>query len=164
MKKLLKRTKFLREELKTSLQQVSVEENEVSKIHDMKSSELYFQDEKYHKNKTLSNIDNHVALKKKLKRNQRRLPDDSDGEVDFHNTKRLLQKTDSNSNMNIPKVIQPQKKEISGGTYDLWSDDTGNTKSFVRRGTTTSLHNRKTPLPHPGQSYNPDPIEHQSMI
>jgi len=163
MKKLLKRTKFLREGLKNSLQQVSVEDNEVSKMHDMKSSELYFQDEKQQQSKPISTLDNRAALKKKLKKNQRRLPDDSDGE-DYDSAKRRLSKTDSNTSMNIQKGIQPEKKEISHGTYDLWGDDVGNTKNFITKGETPSLNNRKTPLPHPGQSYNPDPIEHQNAL
>lgn len=49
------------------------------------------------------------------------------------------------------------------GLYDLWSSDKGQSKS-KGKAHPSNKRNLKAPLPHPGQSYNPDPEDHKKLL
>lgn len=51
-------------------------------------------------------------------------------------------------------------KKLSG-PYDLWSDECVGGKNKLHP---SQKRNLKAPLPHPGQSYNPDPEDHKRLL
>lgn len=53
------------------------------------------------------------------------------------------------------------RKKKSLDAYDLWE---GEPKKRPEKLHPSSKRDKKCPLPHPGQSYNPDPVEHKKLL
>lgn len=63
--------------------------------------------------------------------------------------------------MILPFKIMEVKREKITKPYDIW-DSNNNTKG--RKSHPSQKRSKKNSLPHPGQSYNPDPSDHKKLL
>jgi len=54
------------------------------------------------------------------------------------------------------------RKRKATQPYDIWEENSKSTRSTKSH--PSSKRNKKAPLPHPGQSYNPDPEDHKKLL
>ena len=127
-------------EIEQSQQKLNQEKIKIQKIKDLKDEDLFELDtcvEQDNKNK----IKNKELLGKKKKREKKT------SKQEERKIKRIIEIANT-------KAIQNNinEKENENKIYDLWGDDTNINKPANK----LKLNYPKVPLPHPGQSYNPN--------
>ena len=132
-------------DIEQSQQRLNQEKIKLQKIKDLKDEDLFeidadVEEENQNKNK----IKNKELLGKKTKREKKT------SKQEERKIKRIIEISNT-------KAIQNNIKEKEENKiYDLWGDDTNANTNANKPKNKLQLNYPKVPLPHPGQSYNPN--------
>ena len=137
-------------DIEQSQQKLNQEKIQKQKISDLKNEDLFEIDVNLEK----SNLKSKKLLGKKTKKPKK---------VSKNEQREIKHIIDTSQTKAVLNNLDNEKKQKNNKIYDLWGDDT-NIKSNSVVNNNLKLTYPKVPIPHPGQSYNPQKKDLNTLL